>query len=69
MKNPKKLQSNPSITSQSSKRSKSSSKSNSSQIPIEAQDGEKLPSSVHHTVVPHLSSLFHLSLFSKQYAL
>lgn len=36
----KKLQSNPSITSQSSKRSKSSSKSNSSQIPTEAQDGE-----------------------------
>ncbi|CAB1314927.1 unnamed protein product [Coregonus sp. 'balchen'] len=35
MKNPKKLQSNPSITSQ---RSKSSSKSNSSQIPTEAQD-------------------------------
>ncbi|XP_028263104.1 myoD family inhibitor [Parambassis ranga] len=34
----KKLQSNPSITSQSSKRSKSSSKSNSSQIPTEAQD-------------------------------
>ncbi|XP_077386805.1 uncharacterized protein mdfi [Festucalex cinctus] len=40
--NSKKLQSNPSITSQSSKRSKgsskSSSKSNSSQIPTEAQD-------------------------------
>lgn len=34
----KKLQSNPSITSQSSKRSKSSSKSNSSHIPTEAQD-------------------------------
>ncbi|RVE72728.1 hypothetical protein OJAV_G00040680 [Oryzias javanicus] len=34
----RKLQSNPSITSQSSKRSKSSSKSNSSQIPTEAQD-------------------------------
>ncbi|XP_016891847.1 myoD family inhibitor domain-containing protein isoform X2 [Cynoglossus semilaevis] len=34
----KRLQSNPSITSQSSKRSKSSSKSNSSQIPTEAQD-------------------------------
>lgn len=39
-KHTKKLQSNPSITSQSSKRSKSSSKSNSSQIPTEAQDGE-----------------------------
>lgn len=38
-KNPKKLQSNPSINSQSSKRSKGSSKSNSSQIPTEAQDG------------------------------
>ncbi|XP_068171425.1 myoD family inhibitor domain-containing protein isoform X1 [Antennarius striatus] len=37
-KHTKKLQSNPSITSQSSKRSKSSSKSNSSQIPTEAQD-------------------------------
>ncbi|XP_030634185.1 myoD family inhibitor [Chanos chanos] len=37
-KNPKKLQSNPSINSQSSKRSKGSSKSNSSQIPTEAQD-------------------------------
>lgn len=36
-KNPKKLQSNPSINSQ---RSKGSSKSNSSQIPTEAQDGE-----------------------------
>ncbi|KAM9408224.1 uncharacterized protein mdfi [Pholidichthys leucotaenia] len=36
-KHTKKLQSNPSITSQSSKRSKSSSKSNSSQIPTEAQ--------------------------------
>lgn len=35
-KNPKKLQSNPSINSQ---RSKGSSKSNSSQIPTEAQDG------------------------------
>ncbi|KAM9813363.1 uncharacterized protein mdfi [Neosynchiropus ocellatus] len=34
----KKLQSNPSITSQSSKRSKGSSKSNSSQIPTDAQD-------------------------------
>ncbi|KAG7493753.1 hypothetical protein JOB18_015586 [Solea senegalensis] len=34
----KKLQSNPSITSQSSKRSKSSSKSNSSQMPTETQD-------------------------------
>uniref|UniRef100_A0A3P9L039 MyoD family inhibitor domain-containing protein n=1 Tax=Oryzias latipes TaxID=8090 RepID=A0A3P9L039_ORYLA len=34
----RKLQSNPSITSQSSKRSKSSSKSNGSQIPTEAQD-------------------------------
>ena len=40
MKNPKKLRSNPSITSQGSKRSKSSSKSTSSQIPTEAQDGE-----------------------------
>lgn len=39
-KNPKKLQSNPSLNSQSSKRSKGSSKSNSSQIPTEAQDGE-----------------------------
>lgn len=38
-KNPKKLQSNPSINSQSSKRSKGSSKSNGSQIPTEAQDG------------------------------
>ncbi|CAI5688246.1 myoD family inhibitor domain-containing protein isoform X2 [Oreochromis niloticus] len=37
-KHTKKLQSNPSINSQSSKRSKSSSKSNSSQIPTEAQD-------------------------------
>ncbi|KAF7693335.1 myoD family inhibitor [Silurus meridionalis] len=37
-KSPKKLQSNPSINSQSSKRSKGSSKSNSSQIPTEAQD-------------------------------
>ncbi|XP_029990648.1 myoD family inhibitor domain-containing protein [Sphaeramia orbicularis] len=37
-KHTKRLQSNPSITSQSSKRSKSSSKSNSSQIPTEAQD-------------------------------
>ncbi|TST85799.1 MyoD family inhibitor [Bagarius yarrelli] len=37
-KKPKKLQSNPSINSQSSKRSKGSSKSNSSQIPTEAQD-------------------------------
>ncbi|XP_034389346.1 myoD family inhibitor domain-containing protein [Cyclopterus lumpus] len=37
-KHTKKLQSNPSITSQSSKRSKSSSKSNSSQMPTEAQD-------------------------------
>ncbi|KAM4588869.1 uncharacterized protein mdfi [Odontesthes bonariensis] len=37
-KHTKKLQSNPSITSQSSRRSKSSSKSNSSQIPTEAQD-------------------------------
>ncbi|MCJ8744340.1 hypothetical protein PDJAM_G00117410 [Pangasius djambal] len=37
-KSPKKLQSNPSITSQSSKKSKGSSKSNSSQIPTEAQD-------------------------------
>ncbi|KAG9260517.1 myoD family inhibitor [Astyanax mexicanus] len=37
-KNTKKLQSNPSINSQSSKRSKGSSKSNSSQIPTEAQD-------------------------------
>uniref|UniRef100_A0A3Q2PZS4 MyoD family inhibitor n=1 Tax=Fundulus heteroclitus TaxID=8078 RepID=A0A3Q2PZS4_FUNHE len=35
-----KLRSNPSITSQSSKRSKSSSKSNSSQIPTDAQDGK-----------------------------
>uniref|UniRef100_A0A673KTF1 MyoD family inhibitor-like n=1 Tax=Sinocyclocheilus rhinocerous TaxID=307959 RepID=A0A673KTF1_9TELE len=34
----RKLQSNPSINSQSSKRSKGSSKSNSSQIPTEAQD-------------------------------
>lgn len=38
-KHPKKLQSNPSLNSQSSKRSKGSSKSNSSQIPTEAQDG------------------------------
>ncbi|XP_051532153.1 myoD family inhibitor isoform X1 [Myxocyprinus asiaticus] len=37
-KNPKKLLSNPSINSQSSKRSKGSSKSNSSQIPTEARD-------------------------------
>ncbi|KAB5536945.1 hypothetical protein PHYPO_G00113150 [Pangasianodon hypophthalmus] len=37
-KSPKKLQSNPSINSQSSKKSKGSSKSNSSQIPTEAQD-------------------------------
>ncbi|XP_036388258.1 myoD family inhibitor [Megalops cyprinoides] len=35
---PRKLQSNPSITSQSSKKSKSSSKSAGSQIPTEAQD-------------------------------
>lgn len=40
-KHTKKLRSNPSITSQGSKRSKSSSKSNSSQIPTDAQDGEK----------------------------
>ncbi|XP_062842941.1 myoD family inhibitor [Trichomycterus rosablanca] len=37
-KQPKKLHSNPSINSQSSKRSKGSSKSNSSQIPTEAQE-------------------------------
>ncbi|KAI1890529.1 hypothetical protein AGOR_G00154630 [Albula goreensis] len=37
-KNPRKLQSNPSITSQTSKKSKSSSKSAGSQIPTEAQD-------------------------------
>lgn len=38
-KSPKKLHSNPSINSHSSKRSKGSSKSNSSQIPTENQDG------------------------------
>ncbi|XP_028854345.1 myoD family inhibitor isoform X2 [Denticeps clupeoides] len=37
-KGPKKLQSNPSINSQASKRSKGSSRSNSSQIPAGAQD-------------------------------
>ncbi|KAJ8260411.1 hypothetical protein GJAV_G00181800 [Gymnothorax javanicus] len=37
-KNPRKLQSNPSITSHTSKKSKSSSKSGGSQIPTEARD-------------------------------
>lgn len=51
----RKLQSNPSITSQSSKRSKSSSKSNSSQIPTEAQDGE-----IHSHLIHRMDGFFWL---------